>query len=94
MTRNTKVKLIVDRVMNMFVQITIPGIGTLDIQVESMRPNTFVKVSGSKVNGRGWSKVSAPDEWDAQEGLKIAAKRAARDYLDNVDKWENLTDGE
>ena len=94
MTRNTKVKLIVGKVMDMFVQITIPGIGSLDIQTESMRPNTFVKVSGNKVNGRGFSKCSAPDEWDAVTGLEIAAKRAARNYVDNIDKWENLTDGE
>ena len=94
MTRNEKAKSIVAAVMEMFAQITLVGIGSLDIIAESKRPYTFVKVRDHRVNGRGFSKCSAPDVWDAHEGLRIAAKRAARDYLDNVDKWENLTDDE
>ena len=94
MTRNAKVKLIVNAVMGMYVQLTIPGIGTLDIQREYLRPYSFVKVSGNSVNGRGFSKCSSPDEWDVIDGVTIAAKRAARNYVDNVDKWENLIDGE
>ena len=92
MTRSEKVKSIVNAIMTM----TKEGLdfNILEGQVEVLRPYTFIKIKGREVNGRGFSKCSAPDEWDALKGMKIAAKRAARDYVDNIDKWENLTDGE
>jgi hypothetical protein len=93
-TRSEKVKSIIDSVMGMYVQISLPEIGSIDIQREYLRPYSFVKVGGNNVNGRGFSKCSSPDEWSAAEGIRIAAKRAARNYIDNVDKWENLTDDE
>lgn len=94
MIRNKKVKSIVDAVMGSYVQISLPEIGTVDIRRESLRPYSFVRVDGRETAGRGFSKCSAPDEWDVIEGLRIAAKRAARDYIDNVTKLENETDGE
>ena len=94
MTRSEKVKFIIVATLDMCDAVVLDEIGYINIQVETKRPYTFVRVSGEFVNGRGFSKCSAPDKWDAVDGLKIAAKRAARDYVDNVDKWENLTDGE
>ena len=98
MTRNEKVKRIVDLIVRGYAKITVGGIpvlhGTLSFQVEQKRPNTFIRVRGQYVTGRGFSKCSAPDIWSVKEGIRIAAKRAAREYIDNVDKWENLTNGE
>jgi len=49
--------------------------------VEQLRPWTFVKVAvewGDKnwVVGRGFSKVSFPDRWDADEGKGVALRKA------------------
>ena len=95
MTRSEKVATIVHDIQSGVKKIYSLELG-MDVwlQVEQERPNTFVKVTGTTVVGRGFSKVSAPDEWSAKEGVRIAALRAARSYVDNVDKWENLTNGE